>query len=180
MTVNIESLAYLIVHFDDDEAEGVKHLAMDYKVMVALSAQLAADVGRIEEEDGNPWDAQLILIPEFHHLEKLTINMNNNGGFKGRIFDSHDFEMLVEMCERARDEELGNWNMPVMGRVSERRLSTWLPIRKCIGVSDVSVLMTGDRVDDPHTDGAADIEDVTQDSDANDIEAAIAIVSNGA
>jgi hypothetical protein len=168
LSVNIDCLAYLLIHFTDEEDEGIKHLSIDYDLMVALSAQLAADVELIEEENGDPWDATLILIPMLHRLEQLTVNLTNNRGFMGSRFDADDVSMLVELCERARDEELGKWKMPLMGRVSDRDMSTWVPICEGTGVKDVSVFRTGD-----------DAKDETNALDADVIAAVIALVANG-
>lgn len=52
----------------------------------------------------------------------------------GSRFDADDVSMLVELCERARDEELSKWKMPLMGRVSDRRnehLGSYLRGHRC-------------------------------------------------
>ena len=90
----------------------MKHLAVHHELMQYLSEQLAVDVEVLENEGADLWEAHLVLLPEFHHLRLLSVV----GDHRGFITDEA-YAMYEEMCERARDEELGNWRMPQIGYI---------------------------------------------------------------
>jgi hypothetical protein len=105
----IESAASAASLFEAAEGLEVKNLAIHSGLMEVLSRQLADDVAFYENEGESLWNAHLLVIPEFHNLEHLTI--------VGPI-ESFDPDMYEEICERAKDEELF-WAMPEIGYIIE-------------------------------------------------------------
>lgn len=103
---SLESLGGASIFFEADEGRRVRHLAVHAEVMGTISQQLAADVEHYKAEGDDPWNAHLMLLPEFHLLETLTIVGVSKAQFNP--------EMYKTLCARAKDEELWGWNIPKM------------------------------------------------------------------
>jgi hypothetical protein len=110
---SLDALAGVAIHFEATDGREVQHLAVHANVMQVISDQLEADVEFFEREGDSLWDAHLMVLPEFHNLELLTVVGPDDGTALMK------YSMYCEMCERAKDEELGMWSMPLLGYIIE-------------------------------------------------------------